>query len=60
MVPSEETERDVQIKDGVESDESNVSSNVYVRMLVQDWLLMNTNFVTQHPLLWSYTLATTG
>ena len=59
MVPSEETERDVQIKDGVESDESNVSSNVYVRMLVQDWLLMNTNFVTQHPY-YGVTLVTTG
>ena len=46
MVPSEETERDDQIQDGVESDECNVSSNVYVRMLVQDWLLMNTIFCT--------------
>ena len=55
MVPSEETERDDQIQDGVESDECNVSSNVYVRMLVQDWWLMNTNFFTERPLLWSYT-----
>ena len=46
MVPSEQTERDDQIQDGVESDECNVSSNVYVRMLVQDWLLMNTIFFT--------------
>ena len=36
MVPSEQTERDDQIQDGVESDECNFSSNVYVRMLVQD------------------------
>ena len=46
MVPSEQTERDDQIQDGVESDECNVSSNVYVRMHVQDWLLMNTIFFT--------------
>ena len=55
MVPSEQTERDDQIQDGVESDEYNVSSNVYVRMLVQEWLLMNTIFFTQRPSLWSYT-----
>ena len=46
MVPSEQTERDDQIQDGVESDECNVSSNVNVRMRVQDWLLMNTILFT--------------